>query len=215
MQGPIVNTDVHGNPVPLLGPKPLKPNHATRWVSPRTASTACTVIGCIHLEQGHGKHYTEVCEQCLVAYSDNERGCPTHLGMPRIRRTGSPDQSKVVKDTRNLIKGTSSHVVDGAKQLTPEDMRDFRDYCVNSGSWFQFGLFVMYLFAIDLFLRKEEFTSVKEEDFLQDLFQMTGPFLVKAFVVKLKVKRTSGNQYCKNMCLVAWYGSIRIHVDQC
>lgn len=160
----------------------------------------CTVVQCVHTARGKGPQYELPCQECIEIYSpENRNGCERHINQPKLLRDGSPSYSQLVRNTKKRINGNSTHVVKGAGQLTPSDMRDFLDFASCTGSWYTFGLAVLYLFAIELYLRKEEFTNVKGEDFIPEMFKMKDRFLPENLTLKLKVKRHQGNQHSESL----------------
>jgi hypothetical protein len=100
-------------------------------------------------------------------------------------------QSQYYLSTKTFILG---HHVDTHPpliyQLRPSELRRIGDHCISSGSTFQVSIFICLLFAVDLFLHKEEFLGVDFDSFINHLMIMSGEYLVDGLVVKLKKKRT-------------------------
>lgn len=94
-------------------------------------------------------------------------GCQIHSHSPAPRRRGNVVNSVLVKDTIAYIHKYSQHQVRGANQLTPSDVRYIGNYCIASNDRYLYGLFALALLAIDLFLRKTEFSSLHEDNFMQ------------------------------------------------
>ena len=192
-------TNGQSESIPLLGPPaPKRKNKkwTTKWNCPLNAIQFVSVVECVH-KRRHDimGPYTAVCEGCCLQYEKDQSGCANHAGNPAIRRRGSPSNSTLVNDTTKRIKYESEHVTEGCKQVTPSDFRKFRDYCINSASWYNYQLFIMFLVAIELFLRKTEFCNITEDSFNISSSVLTGPYILQCLNLKLKVKRTSGNQH--------------------
>jgi hypothetical protein len=119
-----------------------------------------------------------------------------HPGAARLLRHGDPTSSLLVSNTKTYIFRdiTCKHKPNGAKHLTPADFRMLIAFVVASNSTFLFCLLTMLLMAIEQYLRKGEFSFIHSDCFDQDSFVMTGPYVVKAFHMHVKVKRTSSNE---------------------
>ena len=64
-------------------------------------------------------------------------------------------------------------------------------HCVTSNDPYLYGIYVLLLFSIDLFLRKMEFSSLEPNNFSTTMFVMTAQYTIEALNVKVKGKRVS------------------------
>jgi hypothetical protein len=85
-----------------------------------------------------------------------------------------------VKNTVKLIHFRSTHKVNGSSHLLPSQVRQLGAHCVSGNNLCDFSIFVLFLVAINLFLRKLEFSSLDEANLHQNMFVMTGEYIVRA-----------------------------------
>jgi len=143
------------------------------------------------LEQGGSYH--DACPECISQYEQNHQGCLLHH--PRIHRIrqGNPVTHASVQNTKKFLTDNSLHTVNGAKQVTPGEVRRLGSYCIAQNSWYHFAIFVLFLMSIELFLRRDEYRLAGGEAYQKNMCVMTGNFLVEAIALKLKVKKTRDN----------------------
>jgi hypothetical protein len=88
-----------------------------------------------------------------------------HAGHPQLRELGDPTNSTIYKDEEGAaFRRVEDHVVRGATQLLPGDVRDLRDHLVGTHLK-QYQIYTMILVGIKLFLRAEELLSLRIEMF--------------------------------------------------
>ena len=90
-----------------------------------------------------------------------------------------------MRNTVERIHKDSVHQVKGACHLLPSHVRAIGEYCISSNDPCQFAIFVLLLLAINLFLRKLEFSSLEDDNFNVNMFVMTGEYLVEALNLKV------------------------------
>ena len=160
------------------------------WDDPENCATLLSALTCVH-ENAHGccGQYKEVCKDCLDIYNrTGTGGCRHHHADPRPTHSGNVCRSMLVKNTVARIRKDSEHQIKGACHLLPCDVRQVGDYCISSNDPFLFGIFVLLLMSIELFLRKYEFSSLELSNFNTNMFVMTGEYLIEALNLKVKGK---------------------------
>jgi hypothetical protein len=115
--------------------------------------------------------YSDACSECvrLHAMTTPSTGCPFHLSMPLLLRTGDPTKDTVYANNAIRVKKASAWRVEGAGQLLPGDIRDVLDCLVSANSVPKLQIATMLLVSISLFLRKDEITAMSVSDFVLDL----------------------------------------------
>lgn len=170
------------------------------WNETGSCTHLTSALTAVH-ENAHGRigGYHERCDTCLAEFvAGNPTGCVYHVGDPQTKRSGNVVHSTLVKDTVSFCHKTSDHVVQGARQLLPSQVRQIRDYCINSNDKCLVAIYTMLLLSIYLFLRKMEVEGLTDENFNIEMFVMTKEFLVDALNLKIhgKSKRTRDRGKC-------------------
>ena len=133
----------------------------------------------------HGRtgDYKEFCKDCAEEYARGQRnGCTGHNNDPRVHRLGNVCNSPLVINTAEKLNKESTHKVDGAKQLLPSQLRAVGDYCISSNNHAELEVYALLVVAIYLFLQKLEFSSLKADNFNENMFVMNAPFIVQGLV---------------------------------
>jgi hypothetical protein len=156
-------------------------------------------------------HYNPACRDCLKNYPKQEfSSCQIHPpAQSHPWSTGTVIQSQYYQSTKLFISVHAPPPADKMVryQLFPSVLRRIGDHCISSGSSFQVSIFICLLFAVDLFLHKEEFLGVDFDSFINNLMIMSGEYLVDGLVVKLKKKRTGSIKEKAGTLLMLFYCS--------
>ena len=159
-------------------PKEQMKSPALQWKAPKNFDIFGTAISMLHKVHNHGGNYIEVCEDCASATKTN-RVCSRHEGSrPCWYNQGNPVQTHDFQTNQKSMRNRN-YVAHGCSQIDPEDVRDIRDCLLSPGHHHSFAsalmclkMLVMVLIAIKLFLRADETVTMKESDFVQQLFLM-------------------------------------------
>lgn len=163
------------------------------WEDPEICDGMVTAITHV-LENAHGFYnlYGEKCELCaeICDRLGHAASCPQHGTMgARPQRTGNVMVATTVKDAIAYIKAKSTHLVRGACQVLPSEIRDIRAYCLSSNDTFMLGIYVALLMSVELYLRKIEFASLHEENYIKNMCVMTGTYEFRALNLRVKGKK--------------------------
>jgi len=156
------------------------------WKDPDNSAGFNSALYTVH-EIAHGRvgQYVDPCPQCRTLWTDNRGGCESHANSPQPVRSGSVCSSTLMKNTIQWIHKRSNHKTNGSAQLLPKQVRQLGVHCVSGNDPCDFAIYVLLLVAINLFLRKLEFSSLKESNFNVDMFVMTGEYIVSALHLKV------------------------------
>jgi len=151
------------------------------WEDPENSRTFASALWNVH-EVAHGRvgQYVDPCPDCRTRWIQNDGGCESHANSPQPVRSGSVCTSTLMKNTIQWIHKRSSHKVIGSSQLLPSQVRQLGAHCVSGNNICDFSIFVLFLVAINLFLRKFEFSSLQESNLNLNMFVMTGEYIVNA-----------------------------------
>jgi len=139
----------------------------------------------------HGRtgQYEDPCANCAQRYADHRPGgCPAHAHHGIPFRTGNVCESTLFKNTITWIHKRVYYVKNGACQLLPSHVRQIGTHCVSGNDACEFGIFTLLLVAINLFLRKLEFTSLDASNLHQNMFVMSGEYIADGLHLKVKGK---------------------------
>jgi hypothetical protein len=185
------------------------------WRAPKNFDILGTAISNVHKVHNQGGNYIEVCEDCVSA-PKTKRVCSRHEGSRNAcwYNQGNPVQTHDFQSNQKSMRDPN-YVAHGCSQIDPEDVRDIRDCLLSPGHHHSFAsalmclkMLVMVLIAIKLFLRADETVSMKESDFVPQLFLMTNG-VIHALGVGISGKTEKG--------LVLYYNLWRDfqHTDLC
>jgi hypothetical protein len=198
---------VDGKKQPLLG--------TGAWNKPATNLDGFTsALSAVHTGLGWTIHtdYVPACHGCWKNYQKKVFYCKTHTQLQQFQSwsTGTVIQSAYYKSTKAFILADAGQPV--KYQLLPSEVRRIGEYCISSGSSFQVSIFICLLFAVDLFLHKEEFLWVDFDSFINNLMIMSDEYLIDGLVVKLKKKRTGSVEEKAGMLVLLLFLS-NIHTN--
>jgi hypothetical protein len=116
------------------------------------------------------QQYFGKCTECVIQQSNNivpgtYRSCVNHAGRPHLRELGDPTNSTIYTDGEaTVVRRLQGHIIRGAIQLLPGDVRDLRDVLVGTRV-VDLQMYTMILLGIKLFLRSSELLSIRMEQF--------------------------------------------------
>jgi hypothetical protein len=116
------------------------------------------------------QQYLSKCMDCIMQQSINTvpgtyRSCVNHAGRPHLQELGDPTNSIIYTDAEStVVRRLQGHIVKGAIQLLPGDVRDLRDILVGTRV-VDLQMYVMILLGIKLFLRSDELLTMRMEQF--------------------------------------------------
>lgn len=203
----------------LVAPIPPQPFLGSGlWNDPGNLEGLSSGLSHLHVNaHGHKREYREKCDDCEAAYRNGTmNGCQLHLSDARNVVSGDVTKSSLFKDTKAWISlpENNNHVRQGSCQLLPEEIHDIGDHAINSNRPFLFGLYVMLLLAIELFLRKCEFASLTELSFNTSLFVMFAENVPRALNIKVQGKKKH-NKCGKNRKFVFLHSVVRCYAESC
>jgi len=162
------------------------------WNEMNSVNQFLSAVTTIHTQKDQSGDYVDICNDCVNAWLVNSSsiGCVQHAYRRKIFRSGNPRNSKEVKQMIGLIgKEVENHVVRGAYQLLPKEMRAIRKMLLSTNKKEDLQCWVMILLSVKMYLRAEEVCSIRLEHFLKEWFVLDETSeKVKALAVKVKGK---------------------------
>jgi hypothetical protein len=131
------------------------------WNDPKLSQSFHAAVKALHIHHGNQSAYSEACPECVKLWSEKQtHGCKYHPTRCTTRQGNPADHPDCTMYIANLLKYTE-HTAEGAGFLMPLELRTVGEYCINKNdiAWNQF--YVIVLVSIDIFLRKEEFSSIE------------------------------------------------------
>jgi hypothetical protein len=161
-----------------------------KWKDPGACVGFQSALGAVHvMSHGRSGPYTEKCELCAAVYPTTKTGCAHHPTTPRPIRMGDVIKSTQFINTISHIQKDNQWKPTGATHLLPSEVRKIGQYCVHSNDPCKFMVFVLFLVAINLFLRKFEFSSLTGASFITSKHFMTGEDVVEALHLQVDGKQ--------------------------
>jgi hypothetical protein len=118
----------------------------------------------IHKLRRQDCQYVEPCNDCIKELENNYEtsGCRFHKGEYRFWRKGIPRTAQVVVNARKeAARLTENHIVHGAYQILPSELRQIRDLLISSNSIEDLQIFCGIMISILMFLRHDEFADLE------------------------------------------------------
>lgn len=164
--------DTSGNPILCAG----------GWKASTNVVQFQGAITALHEARGQIGPFIASCEACVDARNADlhSTGCFHHAGQYLFFRRGDPTKSMIMKNVvNNIVKNVLrvNHVVQGAYQLLPREVRRIRSALLSRNNIYDFQLFTVILVAIHLFLRSEEVATLDTARILPNLCQFHGNVL--------------------------------------
>ena len=162
------------------------------WNENNSINQFLSAVTTFHVQNDQSGGYLDVCSDCLREWSSNSSsiGCMQHAYKRKIIRGGNPRNSKEVKQMLGIVnKETENHVVRGAYQLIPREMRAIRKMLLSTNKIEDLQCWVMILISVKLYLRAEEVCTIRLDHFLKEWFVIDEVSnKVKALALKIKGK---------------------------
>ena len=162
------------------------------WNENNSINQFLSAVTTFHVQNDQSGGYLDVCSDCLREWSSNSSsiGCMQHAYKRKIIRGGNPRNSKEVKQMLGIVnKETENHVVRGAYQLIPIEMRAIRKMLLSTNKIEDLQCWVMILISVKLYLRAEEVCTIRLDHFLKEWFVIDEVSnKVKALALKIKGK---------------------------
>ena len=156
-------TDVFKNPMTCEG----------SWIARGNSDIYRAGISVLHVHHNHTTEYLEPCDDCRArSVATLHRGCSLHPGSPCTRRKGNPTRYVIFINSLSSL-NDKSHKETGSSQLLPSDERLLRNHLLSSRTLVSLQTWVIMIIAIRLFLRHDEFHSIRFERFLAEFFVIT------------------------------------------
>jgi hypothetical protein len=156
---PILDTD--GRPISCCGD----------WNSKNTVKLYGQALTKLHTAYpDHNCAYVEECPECKQLYTSSNSGsigCIDHAGKPLLKKKGNPVLDKDFKTNKsNMDTYVDQHYESRSTiALMPTEVRDIRDALLLRNDLFGLMVWTMIIVAIKLFLRVEEATGLRMENF--------------------------------------------------
>jgi hypothetical protein len=149
--------DVNGNVLTCQG----------AWKNPKIVDHVTAAVKLLHNARNNSMEYQDPCPHCCERpLEDQYKGCAMHAGLPRLRRRGNPCNSiQYTNCVAQLRKNGKGYQPQGSNFLTPKDLRCLQHHLCFSGCIRDLQTYVMLLLGVKLFLRHDEYSSIKIESF--------------------------------------------------
>jgi hypothetical protein len=142
------------------------------WNDPDNATQFLSAVSALHASRGQRGQYSDKCNACWEAKSQTDctNGCFHHLGTPRFWRTGDPALSEIVANTKkSSTRDGIGYQAKGNFALMINELLEIRKGLVSTGSLYDYGVWLMTLLGVHLFLRSDEMVELCLEHFILDL----------------------------------------------
>lgn len=210
-----VVTNMRGEPI-LNAKGETMTHHKTygQWSAQEPMNQLLSALTHVHRNgHGFGPEYSDQCADSFTVYKEKGVGGCVHHGIPLYTRRGDVTTCALVQDTVTHLKHTSTHIVNGACHLLPSDLRDVRAYATAKNDIFYMEIYVLLLLLIDLFLRRNEYSSLAGENFNTKLFLLTDHFVIEALNVSVKGKKTQTKERRSSNETYACWRKLWVHGD--
>jgi hypothetical protein len=143
------------------------------WQSPHNCDHYAAFISNLHQAMDERDQYLDCCFACrLLPLDEQHRGCKIHKSKPRLFRSGNTAESAMFSRQLVVSKALHGYQELGCTPILPEDVRLIREKLLSSGTIYDLQMYVIIILSISLFLRHDEFHSIKMENFHPEMFEV-------------------------------------------
>ena len=160
------------------------------WNDPDCVKSLKSSIVALHTAAENSGQFCERCEDCVALdRRDDYHGCVKHRMAPQLWQRGDPTSTETVKNAiKKSNKAGSAYVAQGDSPLSPWEVATLRRNLVNTNRIEDLQLFVIILVAIKLFLRSDEFLTIRSCDLNWELTLINDDHSISSLCIKIQGK---------------------------